>query len=181
MGVVINRPPPPPVTPAGFARCTHCHERKPVAAFHRAKGNRSGYASWCKACFNAACEVRRKLKAARKALIAPYVPEGCTQCWKCQTVKRHADFYRNRASKTGHSNTCVLCQTEARREKGAKPRAVKSKPVVPPDHAASSPAVPVPVQVYDYVPPIDAGWFRRSRTSKTAETPSRNFLCDQPI
>lgn len=42
---------PRPVAPAGMARCARCEQIKPKDRFCRDDGNRSGCASWCKACF----------------------------------------------------------------------------------------------------------------------------------
>jgi hypothetical protein len=110
-----------PVIPAECARCTVCHEVKPVSDFHKSKARLSGHGSCCIACANSARNQKRRAIAASKPAkletlprpTKPVMPPGFARCKACHQIKRLHFFYR-REDGPGYTGRCGACINAAK-------------------------------------------------------------------
>lgn len=96
--------------PAQHKECPHCHQRKPLEAFHRQLTKRR---SVCAECRNA-------LNRLAYAALRPQLREKPDHhtCYRCQETKPFTveHFHRDLLKKHGLAYVCKVCQRVARRE-----------------------------------------------------------------
>lgn len=84
----------------GNKRCFSCGETKPLKEFYRAKHQKDGRGSRCRACESAKCFAAR---------LTSVVPEGFSRCGKCKALKPLADFATNTTKSRGVESLCRVC------------------------------------------------------------------------
>ncbi|MET9337875.1 endonuclease domain-containing protein [Nonomuraea sp. NPDC003804] len=100
-------------------RCPDCGETKAVSEFGRNKRMADGLARYCKPCFrvrDARSYRKRKTEQGKVVRERVAAPEGHKFCPRCQEIKSHAEFGRNRSQKDGLADYCKPCHTQAMRE-----------------------------------------------------------------
>jgi len=92
-------------------RCTSCGERKLKSEFNTYKNSRDGLNSSCRACLGKAkFEARQRLKSrSDEEIEAAAAVRGPKTCRKCQVVKGHDEYPRDRGRRDGRSTMCLTC------------------------------------------------------------------------
>ena len=112
--------------------CSRCGETKPLTEFY----DRQKLASWCRLCWLAYWEAKRRAKGEKERKPLPRkgrfydVPDGQKYCPRCQTIKPLQDFHfvsHGSVDRFGWCKPCALADQERRRRaKGIKPRVENS-------------------------------------------------------
>ncbi|GAA2270679.1 endonuclease VII domain-containing protein [Nonomuraea roseoviolacea subsp. roseoviolacea] len=104
-------------------RCPDCGETKALSAFGRNKRLADGRARYRKPCFRVrSTQSYRKRKAEQGKVVRDRVgpPPGHRYCPRCDDIKEHAAFGRNRATKDGLTSYCKPCHTSVMRQNKIK-------------------------------------------------------------
>lgn len=125
--------------PAGYKRCSHCGELKPLSEFNKDKSKKDGYNAWCRCCTREAQKkwdatrrekkqtikseqndtprlpfnYQRKVKRMQALSFAPETKE----CSCCHKVKPMTEFSCNKSHIDGFENKCKHCMSNYRKQK----------------------------------------------------------------
>lgn len=90
-------------------RCPHCEVIKHLEEFNRDKRRADGRYPICKVCYRVYMRSRYKPKPSRSP---SGVPVGHKWCSKCDHIKPHDEFYKNKGKKSGLHSYCKSCNAE---------------------------------------------------------------------
>ncbi|UFR05496.1 endonuclease VII domain-containing protein [Streptomyces sp. Go40/10] len=93
----------------GVKRCSRCKQSKSRAAFASNKAMRDGLQAYCREC-SAAYYRERQDARGRKPRPRVAAPEGYKYCQRCEEIKPHSEWDRNRTASDGLSTRCKACR-----------------------------------------------------------------------
>lgn len=93
-------------------KCTKCKEVKPLDAFYKDNGSKSGYQSWCKTCKSPNLEMHIKKREKIRSLLE----EGKKRCSNCGAEKQLNQFYQDNHRKDGRQGICKTCMSDIKRK-----------------------------------------------------------------
>lgn len=106
-------------------RCNVCGDIKPLDDFYRNGGGRPGHHACCKACDKARQEaLREQYRCEYEERGGPLATEK--KCGVCKTIKPAAEFYPNRATRSGLSGYCIKCTIVRSGTQVRNPRTVRN-------------------------------------------------------
>ncbi|MGF1428744.1 endonuclease VII domain-containing protein [Kitasatospora sp. LaBMicrA B282] len=91
------------------AHCSRCKQILPAADFARNRSRWNGLQAICRAC-SAFYYDQRQLARGKVPKPRVHVPEGHKRCAKCEHIKPHAEWDRNRRASDGLSAYCKACR-----------------------------------------------------------------------
>ncbi|MEU2553141.1 endonuclease VII domain-containing protein [Streptomyces sp. NPDC013313] len=90
-------------------RCSRCKQSKPRASFASNKAVRDGLQAYCREC-SAAYYRQRQDASGRKPRPRVAAPQGHKYCQRCEQIKPHSEWDRNRTASDGLSTCCKACR-----------------------------------------------------------------------
>ncbi|MEU2127712.1 endonuclease VII domain-containing protein [Streptomyces sp. NPDC018352] len=100
--------------PLGGKDCSRCKRVLPRASFASNKAMRDGLQAYCRECSAEYYRERQEAKGKAVRVKVP-VPRGSKRCPRCEEVKPHSQWERNKTSSDGWASYCRECRAERNR------------------------------------------------------------------